>query len=236
MLNDKFNYKLNGIEHEVILNSNLKIDQKPINEKILVSNKYIMKYINDLLDYNSIEYCLLGGSLLGVYIFNGINIFNPLLEIGITDNNFYKIKKIEDEIKNDDFTIIFKDKFIKISTIFFDKIITTVYIYLLESDSSNDLIQYNTFNNKLINHEFYDIFPIKKDKFEEFEISVPNKIEKVLESFDYNLNYIIFSKKKNNEKKIIEEIEKNENLYDKLIKNNFNKFISVIKPFLFNDD
>jgi len=236
MLNDKFNYKLNGIEHEVILNSNLKIDQKPINEKILVSNKYMMKYINDLLDYNSIEYCLLGGSLLGVYIFNGINIFNPLLEIGITDNNFFKIKKIEDEIKTDDFTIIFKDKFIKISTIFFDKIITTVYIYLLESDSSNDLIQYNTFNNKLINHEFYDIFPIKKNKFEEFEISVPNKIEKVLESFDYNLNYIIFSKKKNNEKKIIEEIEKNENLYDKLIKNNFNKFISVIKPFLFSDD
>ena len=235
MLSDKYNYKLNGIEHEVILNSNLKIDQKPINEKILVSNKYMMKYINDLLDYNSIEYCLLGNSLLGVYIFNGINIFNPLLEIGITDNNFYKIKKIEDEIKNDDFNIVFKNKYIKISTIFFDKIITTVYIYLLESDSSNDLIQSNTIDNKLINHEFYDIFPIKKYKYEEFEISVPNKIEKVLESYNFNLNYIIFSKKKNNEKKIIEEIEKNENMYNKLIKNNIDKFISIIKPFLFNE-
>ena len=235
MLSDKYNYKLNGIEHEVILNSNLKIDQKPINEKILVSNKYMMKYINDLLDYNSIEYCLLGNSLLGVYIFNGINIFNPLLEIGITDNNFYKIKKIEDEIKNDDFNIVFKNKYIKISTIFFDKIITTVYIYLLESDSSNDLIQSNTIDNKLINHEFYDIFPIKKYKYEEFDISVPNKIEKVLESYNFNLNYIIFSKKKNNEKKIIEEIEKNENMYNKLIKNNIDKFISIIKPFLFNE-
>jgi hypothetical protein len=42
MINDKYNYKLNGIEHEIILNHNLKIDQKPINDKILVSNKIIL--------------------------------------------------------------------------------------------------------------------------------------------------------------------------------------------------
>ena len=44
-MNDKYNYSLNGIEHEIILNDCLKIDQKPINEKILVSNKYLIKYI-----------------------------------------------------------------------------------------------------------------------------------------------------------------------------------------------
>ena len=76
MSKDKYNYSLNGIEHEITLNHNLKIDQKPINEKILVSNKYILKYINDLFDFHSIEYCLVSHALLGVYIFNGINIFN----------------------------------------------------------------------------------------------------------------------------------------------------------------
>ena len=197
MLSDKYNYVLNGIEHEISLNHNLKIDQKPINEKILVSNKYMIKYINDLFDFYSIEYCLVGNSLLGAYIFNGINIFNQTLEIGISENNFYKIKKIDTDIKNDDFEIKFNEKSIKISTIFFDKIKTSVYIYLFESDTNNDLINYQTSENKIISHQFYDIFPIKKHKFEEFEVSVPNKVDKVLESYSFNLDYITFSKKKN---------------------------------------
>jgi hypothetical protein len=32
MFNDKYNYSLNGIEHEIVLNHTLKIDQQPINE------------------------------------------------------------------------------------------------------------------------------------------------------------------------------------------------------------
>ena len=51
MSKDKYNYSLNGIEHEITLNHTLKIEQKPINEKILVSNKYILKYC--ILIYNS---------------------------------------------------------------------------------------------------------------------------------------------------------------------------------------
>ena len=231
MLTDKYNYVLNGIEHEITLNNNLKIDQKPINEKILVSNKYILKYINDLFDYHSIEYCLVGNSLLGVHIFSGINIFNQNIEIGISENNFFKLKKIEHEIKDDDFDIKFNEKFIKISTIFFDRIKSTVTIYAFESDS--DLIKYKTFDNKLIYHEFYDIYPIKKNKFEEFEISVPNKIDKVLESFNINIDYITFTKKKNDNKKIIEEVE-TYSLYNSLIKDNISKVISVIKPFIFS--
>ena len=51
------------------------------------------------------------------------------------------------------------------------------------------------------------------------------------------MNYILFSKKpkKSDKKKIIEEVEVEENIFDKLIKNNLNKVISVIKPFLFNE-
>jgi len=235
MSKDKYNYSLNGIEHEITLNHTLKIDQKPINEKILVSNKYILKYINDLFDYHSIEYCLVGNALLGVYIFNGINIFNQTLEICTSDSNFFKIKKLEEEIKNDDFVIQFNEKYIKISTIFFEKIKSTIYIYPLEKELINDGLTYSTFDNNVIIHTFYDIFPIKKNKFEEFEISVPNKIDKVLESYKFDLNYITFTKKKEVNKKIIEEVETKNNI-NTMIKDNIYNFISVIKPFFFNVD
>jgi len=231
-MKDKYNYSLNGIEHEIILNHTLKIDQKPLNEKILVSNKYLMKYINDLFDYHSIEYIVVGNTLLGVYIFNGINIFNQTLELCTLENNFFKIRKIEDEIKNDDFDITFNDNYIKISTIFFDNIKSTLYIYPLNNDQNDDALNYLTYNNQLINHPFYDIFPIKKNNFEEFNISVPNKIDKVLESYNFNLNYIVFTKKKKDNKKIIEEVE-NKNTIN-TIKENLSNFISVIKPFFFS--
>ena len=233
MSKDKYNYSLNGIEHEITLNHTLKIDQKPINEKILVSNKYILKYINDLFDFHSIEYCLVGNSLLGVYIFNGINIFNPTLEICTSDSNFFKIRKLEEEIKNDDFVIQFNEKYIKISTVFFEKIKSTIYIYPLEKEAINDGLTYNTYDNNIIIHTFYDIFPIKKNKFEEFEISIPNKMDKVLESYNFDLKYITFTKKKEVNKKIIEEVETKNNI-NTLIKDNIYNFISVIKPFFFN--
>ena len=185
MRNDKYNYSLNGIEHEIILNDKIKIEQKPINEKILISNKYMIKYINDLFDYNSIEYSFISDSLLGIYIFNGINIFNSKIEICTLDTNFYKIKKLEDEIKKDDFNIYFNEKSIKISTVFFDNVKTHIYIYPLVNDTINDLLNYVTIDNLLISHHFYDIFPIKKTIFEEFQVSAPNKVEKVLETYKH---------------------------------------------------
>ena len=63
-------------------------------------------------------------------------------------------------------------------------------------------------------------------------ISVPNKIDKVLESYNFNLNYIVFTKKKNNNKRIIEEVD-NKNTIN-AIKENLSNFISVIKPFFFS--
>ena len=234
MLNDKYNYSLNGIEHEIILNHTLKIEQKPINEKILVSNKYLIKYINDIFDYHSIEYCLVSNCLLGVYVFNGINIFHPTLEICTSDSNFIKLKKLEEEIINDNFIINFNEKYIKISTLFFDKIKTSIYIYPLENQINSDEMNYITFDNKEIIHKFYDIYPIKKTKYEEFNVSIPNKIEKVLESYKFNLNYISFTKKKNDNKKIIEEIDEKPSINNQ-IKEIFNNAYSIIKPFLFSE-
>lgn len=230
-MNDKYNYSLNGIEHEIILNDCLKIDQKPINEKILVSNKYLIKYINDLFDYHSIEYACIGNTLLGVYIFNGVNIFNNVMELVTLENNFFKIKKIEDEIKNDDFQIIFTDTYIKITGIFFDNIKSSLNIYALNNDNNEDNLSYINSNNELISYDFYDIFPIKKSNYEEFSVSVPNKINNVLEKCNFNLNYIVFSKKSKINKKIIEEVDNRNTLNS--IKDNINNFISVIKPFFY---
>ena len=81
-------------------------------------------------------------------------------------------------------------------------------------------------------HEFYDIFPIQKNKFEEFEVSIPNKVDKVLESYHFNLHFINFTKKKKDNKKIIEEVEVKPTI-NSIIKENITNFISVIKPFFF---
>lgn len=228
MLNDKYNYVLNGVEHEIILNNNLVINKEPIDEKILISNKYLIKYINDLFDYHNIEYFIINTTLLGLYIFNGINIFDSKIEICILNINSIKLKKIKNDIINDDFNIIFNENNIIISTVFFDNIKTNINIYLIENDCDNDIIKYNI-NNKLYIHNFSDIFPIKKEKFEEFYISVPNKIENILLSFNYNLKYIIFS----NDIIVKNIIEKNDDQNKNIIEQNINKFISIIKPFFY---
>jgi hypothetical protein len=230
MLNDKYNYSLNGIEHEIILNHSIKIDQNPINEKILVSNKYLLKYIHDLFQFHTIDYCLVSNALLGVFVFNGINIFNQSIEICTLDSNFIKLKKMEEEILKDDFKIEFNEKNIKISTSFFDKIKVSLYIYPLENEMNSDKLTYFTHENIYMIHDFYDIFPIKQHKFEEFEICIPNKIEKVLIQYNFDLNYIAFTKKKNDNKKIIEEVEQKPTI-NSIIKDNVNNFISIIKPF-----
>jgi hypothetical protein len=244
MIDNKYNYSLNGIEHEIILNNNIKIDNKPIDQKILVSNKYILKYINDLFDTYNIDYSLVGNTLLGSYIFNGINIFNSKLEICTSDINFFKIKKLEQDIINDGFDIIILKEYIKISTIFFDKIKSIIYIYPLEKDVENDIFKYITIDKIYIYHSFYDIFPIKKTQFEEFEISIPNKSDKVLESYGFNLNFISFdnhnnynnynnnhNNNHNHNNQIIDEVEKQKISINSII----NNVISVIKPFIFND-
>jgi hypothetical protein len=230
MINDKYNYSLNGIEHEIILNDHLKIDKKPLNQIVLVSNKYLLKYIHDIFNIHNIQYILTGDALLGAYIFKGINIFNCKLELCTSDIHFFKLKKLENEIKNDGFDIVIHDDKIKISTVFFEKYKCVVYIYPIMND--NQFLKYNI-NKKIIYHDFYDIYPIKNIIFEEYEICVPNKIEKVLELFGFNMNYISFSNKINDKIKIIDEVEEKSSI--NILRDNFNNFISIIKPFIFND-
>jgi len=222
---NKYNYQLNGIEHEILLGDHLKINREHENEKILVSNKYLLKYVNDLFDYHSIEYCILGDTLLGQHVFNGINIFSSLLEIGINNNYIYKLIKIKDDIINDGNKITYYDIkkknyydlsvfdinnndnnniFIKISSRFFDNITSFIYIYLF--NTNDNAIEYYSMNHKIIKFNFYDIFPIKKMLFEEYNISVPNKIENILHIYNINLNSLSFKKESNKKNQIIEEL------------------------------
>lgn len=226
MFKDRYNYKLNGIEHEIILNNNIKIDMEPIDDKLLISNKFMIKYINDIFDYYNIDYFAVNNLLMGQYVFKGINIFQKHLEIGTLAINIHKIKKIEEELTNDEFNLSYYDNYVKITTTFLKRYKTAIYIYLVNHNSDEDTIQYTLFNKKEINHKFYDVYPIKKDKFEEFSISIPNKVENVLSTFYNNLNYIVFSDKENAETQLIIEEKIDEKTY-------YEKFISIIKPLLF---
>lgn len=190
-MKNNYNYILNGITHKININSSIKISSDPLDEKYLISNKFMIKILNDLFDYLNIDYCLINKTLLGQKIFNGINIFEENIEILIQKNNIKKILKEIEYLNNNNIIINnIDDKYLIVETSFFDKIDVVCYIYLF-NEENNKIYFYDTKNN-IYNLDFYDIFPIKKDSFEEYKVSIPNKIDNVLKVFDINLNFINF--------------------------------------------
>ena len=125
MNKNNYNYILNGITHEIPLNSNIKIRVDPINEEQLISNKFMIKFIVDLFDYHNIDYFLLGDALLGFKIFNGINLFSNKIELGIIKNNLIKLQKLEQYLIDNDFNIYYFENFILIKSIYM-----LLFIYL----------------------------------------------------------------------------------------------------------
>ena len=191
MNKNNYNYILNGITHEIPLNSNIKIRIDPINEEQLISNKFMIKFIIDLFDYHNIDYFLLGDALLGFKIFNGINLFSNKIEFGIIKNNLIKLQKLEQYLIDNDFNIYYFEHFIIIKSIFFNEMNIYAIIYLLENDKKLFL---KNEKNDFIFFDFYQIFPLNKAAFEEFTLYVPNKIDDVLNSYNINYNNIIFNK------------------------------------------
>ena len=191
MLKNNYNYILNGIPHEVNINSSIKIKSDPLEEKKLLSNKFMMKILNDLFLYLSIDYCIINQTLLGQKIFKGINIFEEDIEILIQKNNVKKLLKEEDFLKNNHISINnIDDKFLIFKTTFFNHFEVLTYIYLFNEE--NNIIHFYNKEQKIYNLNFYDIFPIKKDIYEEFNINIPNKIDDVLTKCDINLKFINF--------------------------------------------
>lgn len=195
MFKNNYNYILNGIPHEINLNSSIKILSDPLDEKKLLSNKFMIKILNDLFDYLSIDYTLIFNTLLGQKIFEGVNIFEENIEILIEKNNLKKLLKEENYLNENNISIKnINDKYLILKTSFYNNVEVICFIYLF--NLNNNILYFYNNNLKIYNLNFYDIFPLKKDNFEEFNISIPNKINKVLEICEINLNFIHFKSKK----------------------------------------
>lgn len=190
-MKNNYNYILNGISHEINLDSKIKILSDPLDEKKLLSNKFMLKILNDLFEYLSIDYTIINNTLIGYKIFKGINIFEEDLEILIEKSNIKKLLKEEQYLLDNDITIEnFNDKFLILKTLFFHNTEVISYIYLFQTE--NNILNFYDKNNNIHNLNFYDIFPLQKNLIEEFNINIPNKFDSVLTLCGYNLNFIVF--------------------------------------------
>ena len=204
MIYNNYNYILNGIVHETPLNSSIKFESEPLEQKYLITNKYFIKIINDLFDYLSIEYTIIKNTLLGQKIFNGVNIFEEFNEFLIEKNNIKKLLKEKDYLKSNYIDLHFIDeKYFLLETRIFNELKTYAYIYIFDVD--NDIVTFCDKTNQVFNFKFYDVYPIQKNKFEEFEVSVPNKIDIVLKQTGIKLDYLILKSNKMIVKKFMEE-------------------------------
>ena len=85
-------------------------------------------------------------------------------------------------------------------------------------EQNNNTIYFHI-NNNIIYSNFYDIYPLKKIIYEEFNVYIPNKIMNVLESCNINLNFIHLK----NDKMIIKKF---------LNKNTYISFLIIYLVFL----
>ena len=151
----------------------------------------MLKILNDLFEYLSIDYTIINKTLLGQKIFKGINIFEENIEFLIESNNIKTLLKEKDYLLKNEINIeVIDNKFIKLDTVFFNNVEVVSYIYLFNQD--NNILTFCDYNNKIYNLNFYDIFPIEKQIMEEFFINVPNKINSVLQECGINIDLIIF--------------------------------------------
>ena len=197
---DYFHYTLNGIEHHIIRNTTNRIIEKtPLDNQLLISQKCLLKYIHDFFTYKSIDYFISNHTLFGYHLFQGIHIYHPYLEICIPYHSYQILIHHKDEIIEDGFEWKEEDEYICIENVFFDKKKVKCYLYKLSSpEESFSDVSHIYFENiktnqkKTISYNLYDIYPLTKKRYEEFEIYCPKKINEILEKENFNLEYICF--------------------------------------------
>ncbi len=192
-----YHYTLNGVSHS-IQNNQINMDPKllsSLDEKILLSQKYLLKYLHDLFEYHHIDYSIYHKTLLGFHLFQGVHIFHHQLELMMMYRNFEDLYK---ELKSDGFHIDFESKYILvISTSFFDKIHIKCFIYLAhmhEDDTLYHLSPHYLESTKRYKEllqpkeayhltfvPFSSIFPCKIESYEDFQVYTPNKIIPILQ-------------------------------------------------------
>jgi hypothetical protein len=224
MLNDSsYYYTLNNIPHS-ISSKNIEIDKSlllNINEKELMSQKYLLKYLNDFFEYNNIDYVIYNNTLLGHTLFNGINIFYDKIELIMMYRDFDYLNNV---LLKDGFEIIFKSQYlIIISSSFFNKINVKAVIYFIHKNENTFYHLSPHFFNKCKSYKelleqkedyhitsinLHHIFPNTKVKYEDFEVYVPNKINELLEILELKKDLYSFDKT-NVKKRVLKNNDEN---------------------------
>lgn len=228
IINDSYHYTLNNVYHN-ISKDNIIIDNNlfsHINEKELISQKYLLKYLNDFFEFHNIDYSIYYNTLLGYHLFNGLHIFNHQIELIMM---YRDLTLFQNELNNDGFNIDFISNYLcVISSSFLNKINVKAHIYFIHNNETslyhlspifvNNCKSYKELLKEKENYHLKfislnDIFPCKKVKYEDFEVFIPNKIENLLEILElkkdiYNFDLSNIHKKivkNNNEEKDEEE-------------------------------
>lgn len=210
-MNDSYKYILNGIEHEIPSQSNLVIQQKPLHEKILISQKYILKYWHDFMEIHQMEYFISHHTLLGHHLFQGIHLFYPHIEVIVPFHHFQKIVKMKDEFQKDEFQLLEYPHHMILTSSFFAKQSIELFIYSLLPNPSHSTEFHIIYpeNQEKQKFQLYEIYPLQKKPYEEFEIYIPHKPLPILQNAHFNLHFIQF--KENNDlsqkREIIQEPE-----------------------------
>ncbi len=207
-MNDSFKYILNGIEHEIPSQSHISIQQKPLSEKTLISQKYILKYFHDWMEIHQMEYFITHHTLLGHHIFEGIHIFHPYLEVMVPSHHFQKLIKMKIEFEKDEFQFMEYPHHAILSSSFFSKQSIQLFIYCLTSHSTKFEIIYSENEQKQI-FDLYDIYPLQRVPYEDFFTYLPHKPQSILKNANFNLHFIQFKENnffhQNSKREIIEE-------------------------------
>lgn len=243
MISDSYHYTLNNVYHNIsknniIIQNNL---LSQIQEKELMSQKYLLKYLHDFFTYHSIDYSIFNNTLLGYHLFEGLHIFYHQIECIMMYRNFEEFSK---ELINDGFHIDFMSQYIcVISSSFINKIQVKAFIYFIHKNEDSLYFlsplyvnQCKKYKDLLKEKELYhlkfillnQIFPCKKVKYEDFEVFIPNKIEELLNIIELKKDTYIFDEI-NSSKKILKLNELSENEH---IKNETHIFKNILElPF-----
>lgn len=207
MLSDSYHYTLNNVYHN-ISNNNIIIKNNllsHIDEKKLMSQKYLLKYLHDFFIFHNIDYSIFNNTLLGYHLFEGLHIFYHQIECIMMYRNF---EEFSQELINDGFHIDFMSQYLcVISSSFMNKIQVKALIYFIHKDENSLYFlsplyvnQCKIYKDLLKEKESYhlkfillnQIFPCKKIKYEDFEVFIPNKIEELLQIVELKKDTYLF--------------------------------------------
>ncbi len=207
-MNDSYKYILNGVEHEIPSQHHIVIQQNPLSETILISQKYILKYFHDWMQIHEMEYFITHHTLLGHTIFQGIHIFQPFIEVSIPQHHFEKIIKMKNVFQKDDFILQEFPHHLILSSSFFSRQHIQLMIYSLNPFSSTQYEIIYPENQQKHTFDLYDIYPLQISNYEDFQVFTPHKPTSILQNAHFNLHFIQFKENKSfisQKREIIEE-------------------------------